>query len=354
VILQRYILRELVSTFLFTCTVLILLFLLGMTFQTFRTFETGSLGVLVSLVPLTLPNAASWAMLVAACPSVTLVYGRLASDNEINAMRICGLAPARIFYPALLFGLCLVGGSYALQEYVIPQANFRRRIKMHQLLREVLQSPPGGNQRFVFGAFRLGYTDCSNGVMSSPYIAKFQGSTLEAEYFAVTGRMVLEKDLPPRMILTSPTVRQYDRAGKGTDLHARGDFPVEIHLGEVLTSDKRPENMTEPELWEQYYSETRSTRRAWIIVTLYSRYAQSLAILILVIVSVPIGIYVSRGSRLAGLGAALPPLVLYLVLFFAFQGLGMDERVPPLVGSFAPDAIMAAVACPFVLRILRT
>ena len=61
-------------------------------------------------------------------------------------------------------------------------------------------------------------------------------------------------------------------------------------------------------------------------------------------VAMPIGILVKKGSRLAGLGASLPPLLVYLVCYFIFQGLGDKNRISPYLAAYGPDLFLAALA----------
>ena len=84
--------------------------------------------------------------------------------------------------------------------------------------------------------------------------------------------------------------------------------------------------------------------RNQILMILHTRYASSLAPMLLVLVAMPIGILVQRGSRLAGLGAALPPLLIYFVSYFIFQGLGDKSRVHPILAAYAPDLFLGALA----------
>src|SRR6185436_13689927 len=128
VILERYILRELFASFAFAfCTVLSVC-LVGTMFQVFRTFPGVGFEVLSKALPLATGAMASWVMLVASCTSSTLVYARLSAENEITAMRTCGIHLWRIASPAILLGLMLVGAAYPLNEIVVPWTRHNRRV----------------------------------------------------------------------------------------------------------------------------------------------------------------------------------------------------------------------------------
>ena len=67
----------------------------------------------------------------------------------------------------------------------------------------------------------------------------------------------------------------------------------------------------------------------------------------------PVGVFVKRASRLAGLGAALPPLLIYLLSFFLCKGMGERGQLDPLIAAFLPDAILAALAAVLLGMVYR-
>ena len=67
----------------------------------------------------------------------------------------------------------------------------------------------------------------------------------------------------------------------------------------------------------------------------------------------PIGIWVRKGSRLAGLGAALPPLLFYFTSFFVTQGMGEKGKMSPALAAWLPDAGLALLAIVLLWRSRR-
>ncbi len=74
--------------------------------------------VAIYFVPATLPYTLPSAGLFAAC----LVYGRLARDLELMALRSCGLSMLGALLPGLTVGLAVAGMLGALYVHVIPSA----------------------------------------------------------------------------------------------------------------------------------------------------------------------------------------------------------------------------------------
>lgn len=355
-ILQRYILRELVASYLFAFMTVLSVCLVGTMFQVFRTFPGLGFTILMKLMPLATGAMATWVMLVASCTSSTLIYARLAAENEITAMRTCGIHVSRIIAPALLLGLVLVGAAYPLNEYVVPWARFNRRLLgRDSVLYALKYLPPPGAQDFKIGAIRLTYLDFRDGRMEKPTISKYSHDQLHLvmEYVARSGTIQSDNG-PLRVILTQPRFWQWnEQTGRQERLSAENDVTFELPTEDP---DKAPRQLVDQPadvLWGKYFKSTDPEERNSILLILHTRYASSLAPLLLVLVAMPVGILVRRGSRLAGLGAALPPLLMYFITFFVFQGLGDKNRIPAVLAAYAPDLFLGLLAMVLVWGISR-
>jgi lipopolysaccharide export LptBFGC system permease protein LptF len=339
VILQRYILRELISTFLFAFSAVLAICLVGSMFEVFRVFPNFGFTIMAKMLPLALGTMSSWVMLIASCTAGTLVYARLAADNEITAMRTCGIHIGRIVAPGLLLGLLLTAAAYPINEFVIPPARHHRRVSVQQSPFLFLRLPPPGKQDFRIGSARLCYTDFRDGRMEKPVLMKFKDDKLVMQWFAPSGT-ILAEDRPIRVVMSKPRYRQIDAQGHEELFSAESDMSIPLEPEETPKGEWPLTEQPADILWSKVLASNDPAFRNPILLQLHTRYAQSLAPLLLILVSVPIGILVRRGSRLAGLGAAVPPLMVYVVAFFIFQGLGSDNRANPLLAAYAPDLIL--------------
>lgn len=347
-ILQRYILRELAASFAFAFFTVLAVCLVGTTFQVFRTFPGIGLAILSKALPLATGAMASWVTLVASCTSSTLVYARLAAENEITAMRTCGIHTGRIVAPAILLGLLLVGASYPLNEFVVPWT----RQTQKQILRDstvvALNKPPPGNQDFKIGNWRITYTDYQEGRMIRPTITQFTITPLKQlklvrDYYAKSGSIHMDGG-QLRIMLDQPRCWEAKAGGGEAVSSAEDKVTIEIPPEDFDKSAPSLVDLPASTLLERAYRSADPSVRNPILMILYTRYAASLAPLLFMLVGMPIGILVRRGSRLAGLGAALPPLLIYFVSYFMFQGLGDKNRVSPLVAAYVPDLFLGTLA----------
>jgi lipopolysaccharide export LptBFGC system permease protein LptF len=358
VILQRYILRELVVTFVFAFVTLLAVCIIGTVFQVLRSFEGMGLALVWKMIPLAGGWMSPWVLPVASCITATLVYGRLAAENEIDAMRMSGIHVSRILAPAILFGLGLAALGYGINEHVAPWASYSRRAVLRDSIVLALRLPPPGIQRFTIGPYKLSYADYEDGRMERPYLTKYgPRGQRELEYKSKSGRIVLdESGRAPQIVMAQPEVTQYqplvtplgtEPEGKVTRISIKDNVSVPLEIEDIYRNEKVAADSSSREELLAHIARIAPKDHdelAKVLTALQTRYAQAGAPLLLVLVAAPIGIFVKRGSRLAGLGAALPPLLLYLGLYLVFQSMGTREKISPALAAWAPDAVMGSIA----------
>lgn len=124
-ILDRYIARQLLGVTTLGVMSLSALLLLGNLFKELRPLlvESGApfsivMEFIFQVIPFSLMFSIPWGFLTA----VLLVYGRLASDNELTSMRMAGLSLWRLSAPAIAIGILLSGLCYWINIDVAPRA----------------------------------------------------------------------------------------------------------------------------------------------------------------------------------------------------------------------------------------
>jgi len=123
-ILHRYIFLELVKTFVLSTGALTLFLALAYALTELRERGLGPIDS-AHLVLYFIPAMLVFAMPVAALLTTTLIYGRLASDNEITACRASGISMSTLLKPVLVLGLIIGLLTFALHDRVIPWARYQ-------------------------------------------------------------------------------------------------------------------------------------------------------------------------------------------------------------------------------------
>ncbi|MFO0837991.1 MAG: LptF/LptG family permease [Phycisphaerae bacterium] len=124
--LHSYILRELLRNFLLSVIALSTVLTLGGGLFNVIRYEGITGGDLVRILPWLLPIVITFTMPVAAVFSASMVYGRLAADNELLACRAAGINVHRLFFAAILLAIFVTLFTLIFGNFVIP--GFMKRI----------------------------------------------------------------------------------------------------------------------------------------------------------------------------------------------------------------------------------
>ncbi len=126
-IITRYILREHLGPFTFALTALTSLMLLNFISRQFGELVGKGLGwnVIGEFLLLSLPFTVALTIPMSVLVAVLYAFSRLASENEVTAMKANGVSPLRLVSPALAFGLVMTIGLLAFNDQVLPRANHR-------------------------------------------------------------------------------------------------------------------------------------------------------------------------------------------------------------------------------------
>jgi lipopolysaccharide export system permease protein len=117
--LHRYILRELLKVFVLAATALTLMLSLGSLLRPLQDFGV-SPGQVIRLLGYLLPITLTFVLPIAALFAASLVYGRFASDNELDACRASGISLWTMIYPGLVLAILVAITTLLLSFYVMP------------------------------------------------------------------------------------------------------------------------------------------------------------------------------------------------------------------------------------------
>lgn len=118
--LHAYILREMLKTTALTVAALTILITLGGGIFNLLRFQGVSAFDFVGMLPFLLPVVFTLVLPVAALFAATLVYGRLAVDNELTACRAAGINIHRLFFTAGLLAVFIAAFGLLMGNFVLP------------------------------------------------------------------------------------------------------------------------------------------------------------------------------------------------------------------------------------------
>jgi lipopolysaccharide export LptBFGC system permease protein LptF len=117
--LHRYIFREAFKVFVLAAVALTLILSLGSILRPIQEYGVGPQHVLY-LMGYFLPITLTFILPMAALFAASLVYGRFASDNELDACRASGISLVTLVYPGLVLAIIVAIANLILSFHVMP------------------------------------------------------------------------------------------------------------------------------------------------------------------------------------------------------------------------------------------
>src|ERR1700731_1581071 len=126
--IHRMILKDVFKVFLVSLVAITGLLLLAGLFPeaTQRGLEPGQI---LAIIPLLIPSMLPYTLPATTLFATCVVYGRLAHDNEILAIKSAGLNVLRVIWPGMLLGIVISGVTIYLYYRPIPRTHFLLRVK---------------------------------------------------------------------------------------------------------------------------------------------------------------------------------------------------------------------------------
>ncbi len=119
VTLHKYIFRELLRVFLFAVVGLTLILSLGSILQPVQEYGVGPRQV-IHLMIYFLPITLTFVLPMAALFAGALIYGRFASDNELDACRASGISLLTLTFPGLVLAVIVALANLFLSFHIMP------------------------------------------------------------------------------------------------------------------------------------------------------------------------------------------------------------------------------------------
>ncbi len=135
-ILQRYVSGEVLRAFLLSLVTMTAIFVLFMVAAEAMRSRLLSPEDIAHLVPYVIPSTLPYTMPVSLLFSVTVVYGRIAGDNEIIAIKSAGLSVMTMIWPTLFLAAVISGFLFYVSRGWIPRSAHQAKLVLFKDLED--------------------------------------------------------------------------------------------------------------------------------------------------------------------------------------------------------------------------
>ena len=350
-ILDRYLLRGMVVPFSAGLFVYFIFWALNIFFVAadYIINQHAPFFLVLRFVVFRMPQATPMAFPFAALLAALLAMGRLASDNEITAMRTSGIPVWRIALTPLLFGAAMFVVSYAINENVAPAAVDVSTRTFYQILYHTdalpvepqffRKDPDTGNVFYVSQVMPDNKTMQGVQVFKLGRFGLFTES-LQAKTATVDGS---------RLALHDVVDTRYNNDGFMTSQQHVKEVLVGLPLAEsaaqfMSNQNSDPWTMSSKNLGAQVKALQAQgiggSALGNLEINLYNKLAWPFSSFIAIILAVPLALRFGKRGQMLGIAMAFIAFFCYFLLMSAASALGRNGKIDPLLAAWLPNIIM--------------
>lgn len=374
-LVDRYLARELALPFFFGVAAFSSLGIsVGVLFEVVRqVVEAGlPLELALQVFLLRLPYFVALALPMSVLLASMMGYGRLANDSELVALRSCGLSVYRLVAPALVLSLVVTGVMFALNEAIVPAANYQAK----EIIRSALGDDDGQPQVEQENIFYREFGDVTDSQGKTKNVLR---RVFYAEHFdgkQMQGLTVIDRSQAGVGQIVSAKRAEWNASERvwnffdGTIylIAPDGSYKNILRFGEQrlqlprapLDLAQRKRNANEMNILEaqDYLALLRQSGERPEIVKMELRIQQKYA---LPFVCVAFGLVGSalgnrrhqRLGRATSFGVSVVIIFGYYLLGFVMDALGLKEILSPPVATWAPLLMVAGLGGVLLVRASR-
>ena len=362
-ILDEYVLREFVLTFVMVLVTFVMLMLVFTFFELLSDIirnKTPLVTVGAYLINLT-PSMIYLITPLSVLIGVLVVFGVLTRSSELTAMKATGISLYRITVPVLAIAAILSVSLFMFDELYLPQANRRQ-----EALRNVIKGKPAETfehpgRKWMFGQQQPGqpsrifyyeYFDPDIDTFGNITIFEFEPGSfnLEKRIFASTAHW--EPNLNNWVFEDG-----WERTFHGDEVASYRPFAVstfpEIHEQPTYFKKevRQSSEMSFSEL-ARYIHDLRQSglNTVPLRVQLNHKLAYPLITLVMGVLAIPFALSMGRRGSLSGIAVAIGVAIAYFVVSGFFEAMGNVSWLPAFLAAWSPDFLFGLAGAYLLLR----
>jgi len=325
---QRYVLREVVQTWLAVTGVLVAILVANQLSRVLGQAADNQYGrqVVAELIALGAVMNLSVIVPVGLLLAVVLTLGRLYHDSEMAALQACGFAPARLLPPLFCFAALIAVGLGWLSFVQVPRADEQVQLIRRSAIKEAqFGQLDAGRFRSFSGGDAVFYAERvdQDGILHNVFVRRETAGRIEV---ALADTATYAKGAAGMHLVTLFNGRRYEGVPGRSDFRVIEFREHGIPIATPADVAGRPDPDTKPtaDLW--------LTRSPSDIAQLQSRVSSPLMALVLTLVAVPLSRLRPRQGRYARVGFAILVYFVYSNLLSAVKVWLEKGELSPVLG----------------------
>jgi len=360
-IVNRYVLKEMLAPFSINVLVFTFLFLMTELIKITNWIVNYNLSIfsVLTLIFFSMPWFLMFIIPMSVMLAVVLTFLRMSADNEIVALKSCGLSVFGLLPSVLIFSFAGFLLTLFMTLYGVPKA----KATLEDIVLEMAASNVdiGLKERTFNDTFKnvmlyVNKIDINQKKLIDVFIEdKRQGNIIstvvapEGRLFSEPGKFIFH------LVLSNGTIHQTDLKEHSANSIQFDTYKLSLDLKKELENaekrEKGREEMSIAEL-QQFVNESTEKDKDYYKaqIVIHRRFSLPAACLALGLLAFPLGIQSKSGKRSSGLILCLFFFLLYYLLLTAGYSMGKKGIYPPAIGMWLPNLTMAGMGVYFLFQ----
>jgi lipopolysaccharide export system permease protein len=313
-----------------------------------------SVGAVLKIFGCLLPSFFVFTLPMALLLSVLLTFSRIQSDNEMYALKACGVSLYRLLPPVYAFGIVVSALSLFLTGWAGPQSTRAFQSMFYSMATQNLFV--GLKERVFFDTLPNFIIYVENVVpeqnrIRGVFISDQTLSDLPVYYFAEEGEVHGNEETGTITLRLRNGAIHRSEGTEGVYQVIRFEsYRVKVNVGQMLLPragkgrKRMMEEMTLPELRQEILKgghELKQERK--LLLNYHQRLAFPCAALVFCALGVPLALLSQQAVRYTGFSLSIVVMLLFFVLMQAGSGLTFAGYVPAAVGAWLPNLVLGTM-----------
>ncbi|BFM39838.1 LptF/LptG family permease [Synechocystis sp. LKSZ1] len=309
----------------------------------------------LEILILKVPEFVAYALPISVMLTTLMTFGRLSSDSEIIALRSCGVSLYRIVLPAIILSLGVTVGTFMMNEWVVPAANYQAT---SILVNAIQEEHPFWQTRDIFypefETLTLANGQTSRRLKNLVYAERFDGKTMQALTVLSWAGTNLKQILISHQATWNEQQQKWEFF-EGTLYklspdssyqealpfqHQTLDLPKAAFDFARQSRDPYEMNIIQARQYMDILRLIGDTKKLnFFQVRTEQKIAFPFVCMVFALVGSALGTQPQKVSRAKSFGLSIAVIFIYYLLSFLLGSLGMIEWVSPVVAAWGPNLI---------------
>jgi len=368
-ILRNYIIKELLGPLLASLGVFTFVLLIGNMLKLADLLLNKGVSIqdIIKLFFYLIPYILSYTIPMAILTATVLCFGRLASDNEVTAMKASGISLYRIGLPVLIIALIISLGSVYLNDRVLPASHFAsiKLVKGAALKNPAAYLEPG---TFIksFKGYIVRVNSVDGDALKDILIYQLGEKGPTRTIIAKKGKIITHPDgnaITLKLIDGTADEPNPEDSNLFYKLSFK-TYDMTLDLEKSLSKGKfrkKIKDMTIKELKEDVASLKatgvisehikKEVRRR--LTEIHRKIAMAFSSFVFVLVALPLAINTKKREKSIGFAISLIILLIYYLLLFGGIALSLRGAIPPIMGVWIANSVYFLIGAILTFMIIE-